>query len=167
MDNPMPTEIETYKQWLDRLIGKNQPPLEQFINTEYIHFKQTHAMVMEEIGKKYGDEQWYQEHQPDIRRMLGDAVAMTIYIKEQRIAEENRKKEADESEELKLYKVTTLGNNIFHVVVPMDISLATLMVRIEKYTYDRFEYEEKEINSVELVESYIKPLDYFTSPNHD
>lgn len=84
---------ETYEQWCDRLTGKNRPPLEQFRNTEYTQFKTAHAMVMDEVESKFGHHKWYQEYKPAILRMIGDSVAMTIYIKERMVAEQKRKEE--------------------------------------------------------------------------
>ena len=82
------SEPEKFDRWVDMLLGKRMcidefEPIEPYYNKEWIEFSHLKALVSDLFYKKHSDKREYHKNKPEIRKIISEVVAMTMYCKNQ------------------------------------------------------------------------------------
>lgn len=76
---PTPTELEKFDKWVEKLQGR----CPVFDPKDYREYALISAQVDQLYKDKYGNNKKYAENQSEIRKILKNVVAMTLFYKNQ------------------------------------------------------------------------------------
>lgn len=86
---PTKSDVELYQEWVDKLLCRNTTcsyyPFEHYDlcdNTNYAKYKTLTALVENLFHDKHHLEHKYHKDLPEIRNIIKEVVAMTMYIQE-------------------------------------------------------------------------------------
>ena len=81
-------DLQKYKKWLDKLMCIQPPDANPYENQivdarPWAEYKTVSALVHNLLSEKYGDDMFYQDTKHDMDRFINEAVAMTLFYKEE------------------------------------------------------------------------------------